>query len=48
MQEAFERIVMSFVYLSRLTPQTNMGASADGAELFPLVNSRRSKKRKRT
>lgn len=32
-QEAFERIWISLLYFSRLTPQTNMGASADGAEL---------------
>jgi len=32
-QEALERTLMSLVYLSRLTPHTNMGASAEGAEL---------------
>lgn len=32
-QDALERISMSLVYFSRLTPQTNMGASAEGAEL---------------
>jgi hypothetical protein len=32
-QEALERISMSLVYLSRLTPQTNMGASAFGASV---------------
>lgn len=35
-QEALERTTISLVYVSRLTPQTNMGASAEGAELFFL------------
>jgi hypothetical protein len=33
-QEAFDRTLMSLEYLSKLTPTTNIGASAEGAELF--------------
>ena len=32
-QDALETTFMSGVYLSRLTPQTNIGASLDGAEM---------------
>lgn len=32
--EAFEMTVRSDVYLSRFTPTTNIGASAEGAEMI--------------
>ena len=36
-QEALDTTVMSLEYLSSLTPQTNMGASADGAEMMTFL-----------
>ena len=33
-QEAFETTFISFEYFSWLTPHTNMGASAEGAEMI--------------
>ena len=33
-QEALETTFMSLVYFSWFTPQTNMGASAEGAEMM--------------
>merc|ERR1719231_2060711 len=35
--DAFESTLMSFVYLVWLTPMTNMGASADGAEMITFL-----------
>ena len=37
-QEALETKFMSFVYLSKLTPQTNIGvASLDGADMMTFL-----------
>merc|ERR1719156_65207 len=36
-QDAFDRTLMSFVYLSWFTPMTNMGASAEGAEMITFL-----------
>merc|ERR1711915_404901 len=36
-QEALETMVMSFEYLSSLTPMTNIGASAEGAEMTTFL-----------
>merc|ERR1712061_457368 len=36
-QEALETTVMSLEYLSSLTPMTNMGASAEGAEMTTFL-----------
>merc|ERR1719163_523900 len=36
-QEALDRMLMSFVYDLWLTPMTNIGASADGAEMITFL-----------
>lgn len=39
--EAFDRTWISLVYLSKLTPTTNIGASAEGAELHELARDKK-------
>merc|ERR1719311_939256 len=36
-QDALERMLTSFVYLVWFTPMTNIGASADGAEMITFL-----------
>eukprot|EP00965_Chrysotila_dentata_P160228 5291089-Pleurochrysis_carterae.AAC.2 len=43
-QDALERMLMSFVYAVWLTDITNIGASADGAEMMTCDNPPQSRR----